>query len=364
MLTVSPGDALYSTFGHSAIRVVDPAFDLDIVFNYGTFDFNQPGFYIKFARGKLDYLLSAYRYIYAYEQMKVEQRSIIEQQLNLTASQRDKVFQFLRWNNRPENRSYRYDFFFDNCATRIRDVFEGQLGESLQLYYNEKRRLTFRGYLNLYLGNHPWSSLGINLGLGSKADRIAEPRDALFLPDFLYESFAGGRILRDGLALPLVAKTDTLLWHPESTARETSVTWVDFLFAVILVLVLFLSLQEFTGRWSVPPRMVWMDYLLYGLSGFVGLLIAFLWWGTDHNVTQNNWNLLWAWPTHLLALLMVAKRRRSDWMRGYFALALLGTAGLLPVWLFGLQELHPDAMMFSMMLFFRHAVNLARRSVS
>ena len=135
MLTASPGEELYSTFGHSAIRIQDPKSGLDVVYNYGTFNPYVDYFYIKFARRKVDYYLSkAQMENFSYEYI-AENRSVVEQVLNLTPEQKDKLYLALLNNYKPENRAYRYDFFFDNCATRIRDIFPDALGVDFSYHY-------------------------------------------------------------------------------------------------------------------------------------------------------------------------------------------------------------------------------------
>ena len=135
IITIGPGDMLYDSFGHNAIRVADPSNGKDIVFNYGTFDFNTPNFYIKFGRGKLPYALSVRPYNYFKRNYIAEKRWMKEQKLDLTYGEKVTIFDFLLNNAQPENKEYRYDFFFDNCATRIRDVLVTGLGDKLT--YND-----------------------------------------------------------------------------------------------------------------------------------------------------------------------------------------------------------------------------------
>jgi hypothetical protein len=136
LITADPGEELYSLFGHSAIRVKDTVNNQDLVFNYGTFNFNTPNFYMKFTRGKLLYMLSIQQFDRFKRSYEYEKRDLKEQILNLTQDQKQAIFQFLLWNYQPENRYYKYDFFFDNCATRIRDVFIDELpGLNFQFEY-------------------------------------------------------------------------------------------------------------------------------------------------------------------------------------------------------------------------------------
>ena len=332
LLTIYPGNELYSTFGHSAIRIVDPAYKLDRIYNYGTFSFEEPGFYIKFCRGKLDYQLAAYSYSWAEAEYTQDQRPIIEQKLRLTPAMRQAVFQFLEWNYLPDNRRYRYDFFFDNCATRIRDVFENTLGDSLALYYNDSRQMTFRDYIDLYLVNLPFSDYGIDLGLGAKTDRLATAREALFLPDYLYEAFGGATITIGGETLPLVSATDTLLWFEgrQTPPTRDTLPWADIVLWGVLGVSAVVTLRNRSSRDSTLLNR-WLDYPLFGLTGLVGWLIVFLWFFTDHTSTPNNWNILWAWPTHLFIFLAPSLLKRYPGGRIYFAVC----AGVMLLTLLG-----------------------------
>ncbi len=340
MLTISPGTELYTTFGHSAFRVVDPALNLDRIYNYGTFDFDEPGFYLKFCRGKLDYKLSAYRYIWAQNMYIEEERAIIEQRLNLTAEMKDFLFEFLEWNHLPQNRYYRYDFFFDNCATRIRDVFERTLGEDVQLYFNENRHLTFRQYIDQYLKALPFSDYGIDLALGAITDRVATAREAMFLPDYLYESIAGGKIHINGQWQPLVARTDTLHFPPRAANPETALPWMDFILWAVLLVTVFLTFRQYRSGNGRSTPVNWIDYLLFGVTGLVGVVITLLWFATEHSTTVDNWNLLWAWPVNLLIAGLLPFFRKLNGLKGYFAVY----AGFLIItlagWAFWPQDLH------------------------
>ncbi|RMF56242.1 MAG: DUF4105 domain-containing protein, partial [Calditrichaeota bacterium] len=341
LLTISPGDELYSTFGHSAIRIVDPVYHMDRVYNYGTFSFDEPWFYLKFARGQLDYQLSAYPYGYADMVYRQEKRSVVEQILGLTLKQRNDVYHFLEINYLPENRKYRYDFFFDNCATRIRDVFKTVLGDSLEYFLNPTRKLTFRQYLDLYLKNHPFSDFGIDLGLGARADRIASPWEAMFLPDFLYESFDKATIVINGEKKPLVVKRNTLLWYDVPERKQKALPYPSIIFWMLLVFTLLLSLGNYRGIQFVRKLEKILDTLLYSSIGLLGILILLLWFATDHKVTPENWNLLWSWPTHILLIWMYRLHQRPRWVSTYFLVNTLIMGLVLLGWSWIPQMYHP-----------------------
>lgn len=353
LLTISPGDELYSTFGHSAIRVVDERRGLDRLYNYGTFDFEEEGFYLKFCRGRLDYFLSAYPFHYALEMYTEEHRAIVEQVLNLTPEMKNAVFQFLEWNYLPENRGYRYDFFFDNCATRIRDAFESTLTGSLQLYLHSRKRYTFRQEIALYLGNHPFSRFGMDLGLGARADRFATAREEMFLPDFLMEAIGKSTITIDGTPQALVASTDTLLWFDEAFTPRSSRPWPQIILWAFFGLLTFFTWGEFRSYRHALAAGKIVDRILYASTGLLGLIVLLLWVATDHRVTPENWNLLWAWPTHLLLVLFLGWGRLPRLQNYYLLVYSAATAVTLLGWSFWPQQLHPAVIPLVLSLFLR-----------
>ncbi len=351
LITVSPGNELYTTFGHSAFRVVDKSQNLDRIYNYGTFNFDEPGFYLNFCRGKLDYLLSAYRYKWAEETYIDEQRSIFQQQLNVTPEMRDYLFQFLEWNHLPENRRYRYDFFFDNCATRIRDVFERTLGDDVRLYENPDRHMTFREYIDLYLTGLPFSDYGIDLALGAKTDNPASAHEAMFLPDYLFEAVENGEIRVNGEWQPLVAQFDTLFWTEISEQPKTALPWMTIILWLVFAFAGWATFRAYQEKQS--PKISRIDYGLFALNGLMGLVMLLLWFATDHTTTVNNWNLIWAWPTNLIVAGLFFVPNMREQLRVYFmvfaGVLVLSLAG----WAFLPQDLHEANIPFILALVLR-----------
>ncbi|MEJ7681804.1 MAG: DUF4105 domain-containing protein [Segetibacter sp.] len=187
ILTCSPGKELYSTFGHSAIRLTDKYRNIDIVYNYGTFDFNDTGFYMKFIRGQLSYSLSVENYTDFLESYKQEKRSVYEQVLDLNCFQKQGLEKALEQNMLAENRYYRYNFITDNCTTRIRDLLLNTIasvaiGKKI-IPINTTPRKMIHSYLRK--GGKLWSELGIDILLGSTIDRALSTQEAMFLPEYL-----------------------------------------------------------------------------------------------------------------------------------------------------------------------------------
>ena len=189
LLTCTPGDELYARYGHTAIRVCDSINELDIVFNYGIFDFNTDHFYWKFVKGETWYELGATPYWWFMQEYEEEQRPVYEQVLNLNAEQREALWQALVVNYQPENRKYLYNFVFDNCATRpfhmINRIFCGNNAASSSSAYEGAEGETYRRFIQHYTPRGSWADFGINLVFGSKADQPMHGEERLFLPEEL-----------------------------------------------------------------------------------------------------------------------------------------------------------------------------------
>ncbi len=310
MITVYPGDQIHAYWGHSALRVQDPALGLDLMYNYGAFLFDR-AFLPKFIYGKLDYILcvsSMHSELRKYSAR--EKRSVVEQSLALTAAQRQEVFDFLENNALPENRTYRYDFLFDNCSTRIRDVLEHVLGSSLKYgsleQVDDDRDKTFRAILRQYVEDLPFLKLGIDLGLGLPVDRQPAPRELMGLPLDLMEAYDRASLDTFEGVQPLVTQKDTLLWieteAPPSRARYGALyglVWFVF----------FAGLWVTNVKGSGASRVrIWFDRLLFAFCGLTGFVAVFLWFVAIHQVTNVNFNLVWAWPTHLLVIPFISEK--------------------------------------------------------
>ena len=220
IITVGQGKELNDTWGHSAIRVLDQSNNLDQVYNYGVYDFDTPNFYTKFARGKLLYDLGKYPFYLFLESYKRQNREVIQQVLRLTSIQKQHYFNFLENNAKPENRKYLYDFFFDNCATKLRDVTTEVLGSNVN-YKDEllQDTFTFRDLIYQKLEFHPWSTFGIDIALGSVIDKKATPKQYTFLPEYVYKGFENAIIVEKGKEAPIVKQT-TVLYQKKKKRYE------------------------------------------------------------------------------------------------------------------------------------------------
>ena len=320
LLTCSPGAELYSIFGHTALRVTDSARGIDMVYNYGTFDDRDPNFYVKFTKGIMLYALSNYSYPDFLQEYQYEKRSVIEQNLQLTGDEKQRLYAALQQNALEQNRYYNYYFHTDNCTTRARDMIVQRTGASV-VFKNilPEKPPTFRNLIHTYLdkSGQYWSKLGIDLLLGNNLDVKVTNEQAMFLPDYLMKGLdsatANGR--------PLVAQKQTALSitpEPPSMALITPL----FIFSVLFVIIGLLSFSA--NKWAQRFLNVF-DCLFFFFLGFIGVLIITLWAIRVDTVCRDNFNLGWALPTHLPVAFVVYFKRKwlQQYFRAVFALTLL-----------------------------------------
>ena len=318
VITCGPGNDFYLAFGHSAIRICDPARGIDYAYNYGTFDFDTPHFYIKFAQGQLDYCLSRTSFGLFLATYDYERRAVWEQRLNLSPQEVNNLYLMLEWNYLPENRYYQYDFFRDNCATRVRDMVESAFGHRTPLYAPCDGK-SYRRMVHESAGPcQQWWTLGVDLLLGARTDASRGVREAMFHPMRMMETFgqspAGSADGRQSMVQPAVQHLQD---HRVPLRRSFPPVVV---FALLLAVVALLTAK---GWWRP-----WMDRLLFGIAGLAGLFLCFMWFGTDHWCTRWNPNILWLSP--LLLLIAIRHRKSPAWglwlQEGCFALAAVWVA--------------------------------------
>lgn len=316
ILTCGPYQGeLYSAFGHSAIRVYDPVNNFDLLYNYGVFDFNQPNFYLNFAKGNLLYKLDVGYYRAFRNRYVADDRYIHEQILNLNQRQAQAYFNFLQENALPENATYNYDYFYDNCATRVRDGLVEVLGDTLVFEegYTDSQHRSIRDLCDMYLGHQPWGDLGIDLCLGMPIDKRASSYEYMFLPDYLEAGLNYAYIVEGGEKKPLVK--DTVISYESSSEPDAVGLWQPLTFTLALMLIgLVASYISFkTGKYQV-----WFDVALFSLSGLLGWFLVFLWFFTDHHAADYNLNILWALPWNFPLSFFLLKRPLAKFLRGHY----------------------------------------------
>lgn len=334
IITIGPGAELYDKFGHSAFRIKDTLSGVDVVFNYGVYDFDTPNFYTKFAQGKLLYQLGVSYYQPFFESYVAQNRWIKEQTLNLSFTEKQAVSDFL-WNNaKPENKKYKYDFFFDNCATKIRDVVQIVLGDKLEFKEDHiKEELTFRQLIQQNLQANSWGSLGIDIGLGAVIDKKAKPIEYQFLPDYVYKGAANAVIHRNGETENLVKSTSVLFENNSSKAKGNFFLSPLFIFGLLGVLIVFVTYRDYKRK----MRSRYLDTAIFFFTGLIGVFLLLLWFATDHTATANNYNLLWAFPISIIVVFAISKKSVSPKLKRYALLLLLLLILLTIHWITGVQ---------------------------
>ncbi|WP_318311392.1 lipoprotein N-acyltransferase Lnb domain-containing protein [Flagellimonas crocea] len=335
LLTCAAGDELYYAFGHSAFRVHDPALGIDVVYNYGTFDFDQPNFYLNFTKGRMIYSLSRRRFeafLYEYE---LEKRWVKEQILDLNLDQRNQLLAFFEENYLPENRDYLYDPLLNNCSSITGDILKEQFGDAIVFddSYLEKR-YTFRQLVRQFMDVNTWAMFGIDLAFGSPVDRKATVREHMFLPYYAMEQLRHTTLN----GKPLVKRERTILDYNEHI--QQSFFPLSPLFWFLLILAFTVTITYFDHKHKARSR--WLDFSLLFISGLVGTLLFFLWVATDHTSTPYNYNILWAFPANLfIAFVLAFPDKLPNWAPKYLwaALALMGI--MLLLWIFKVQIFSP-----------------------
>ncbi|MDR2962114.1 MAG: DUF4105 domain-containing protein [Bacteroidales bacterium] len=332
LLTCSPSVEVYSTFGHTALRYQNPRTGSDIVFNYGLFSFDDT-FLFNFVKGETLYELGVQEFDYFMEHYAYTGRGVVEQHLNFTPQEVEALYEFLRINYLPENRAYLYNFFYDNCSSRVRDIFASMFGHELQWklpplvqtdtlwiramhqHLVHTAQPTFRSLVQVYTTRNSWLDCGIALALGVPADRPATEFETMFLPDCLFLFSENARILptaTGGETRKLVSATEVLLPTEEIPKPSLFLSPNVILWILALVFV-FISFVEFRTR----RHFYWIDSLLYFVLGVVGILVCFLSFFSIHPAVFPNINIVWVQPLHIIFAILWLVPSLRKYLRYY-----------------------------------------------
>ncbi|MDR1699150.1 MAG: DUF4105 domain-containing protein [Prevotellaceae bacterium] len=337
LLTCAPGEEVYAKFGHTAIRVNDAANGIDEVFNYGIFDFSSDSFLYRFIKGETDYMLGTTSFDYLVWEYENRHSAVVEQVLNLTEEEKQNLFDALIVNSLPENRVYRYNYFFDNCSTRPRLMVEQAVGNIFYQELNNNTKNSFRNEIYRLVGKNTWLGFGIDLLIGSEADLPFESKESLFLPDNLMLAFENAQINRWGEVQPLVAEERFIVEGMAGQASNDNGFSPVVAFWLLCFAVLVLSFLFYRKN----KRGVWLDMLLFGAVGLAGCLIAFLVFFSVHPAVNPNYNLLWAQPLHLLFALILPFKALKKWQQYYAAANAFVLLGTLIFYAFIPQQFNP-----------------------
>lgn len=330
VLTFGPGESLNDAFGHNAFRIKDKSKGIDLVYGYGEYDFDAPNFYLKFARGKLNYLISRHNFSNIYYHYTSYNRSIDEQVLNFKLKEKQSLFDFLENNYKPENRRYLYDFFYDNCATKIRDVSETVTNSPINFSVPEDfQRKTFRELIHEHVDRNSWGSLGIDIALGSVIDRNASANEYMFLPKYIHSFFEVAKIGNRNF----VKSSSTLYERKKGNASFNFLLSPLMILGLIALLILHITYKDYKNK----KRSHWLDVTLFSITGIIGVLLLLLWFATDHTATAHNYNLLWAVPLNIVLIGQIFKKQPKKWFRSYLKFLIIMLCLMTLHWIIGVQ---------------------------
>jgi len=350
IITAGPGKELYEAFGHSAIRINDPVLNLDIIYNYGIFDFNQPNFYTNFAKGNMIYSLASYEFKYFLASYKKDKRWVKQQVLNLTQEEKQTYFIFLENNALPKNTNYQYDPYFNNCATKLRDITKSILKN--KVVFNDdhlEKKQSFRQLTNNEIHWNSWGTFGLNLIAGIKLDEKATSEEYMYLPDYVYRSFKNGLLFIKNQPKKLVKREDVLLNFEEKQPIVTNFS-PFLIFNLLALWGIFITYKDLKNK----KRTKYLDFILLFITGLLGAILFFLWFFSSHTTAPNNFNCLWAFAPNLIVAFLILKHKQPHWLTYYYQLLVFLLLSIPILWFIEVQAFTITTIPILILLFARY----------
>lgn len=307
LITCSPGEEVYSKFGHTAIRIKDSKTGIDIVLNYGMFSFETEDFYYKFIKGETDYQLGIYDTRYFLPEYAQRNSLVWEQILNLNLNEKRNLINLLLKNYEPQNRTYRYNFVFDNCSTRPRDKIISSLNGHIRFQPGIETK-TFRQWVGVYVGTVTWLKFGIDIVFGMDADKSTDNTESMFLPENLMNGFQTAQIISpNGQIRNLVTVKNTLVNKNEIPEENPS-----FLSKPLSVSILLLIIGIALTLWDYKKKKLHFrifDTVLLVITGIGGVIAFYLMFFSVHPLVKSNLNLLWLNPLNIVVAVLIWIKR-------------------------------------------------------
>jgi hypothetical protein len=315
LITCGPGTETYSVYGHSALRVVIPEKHTDTVYNWGVFEFDTPNFAWKFAKGRLDYFLIDQTLHGFLQEYYSDKRFVYSQKVNIDPAETRILISLINENLKPENVKYRYDFFYDDCSTRIRDLLEKSIGEKLKYPPAEPGKVpTFRDLVAKYQNPYPWYRFGVDLIMGSTADKKAVLRDRMFLPIEMKEGLSKAVVHRSDKMIPLLSNPDILLDFSAPVVKQNFFTAPPFIFTLFIILIIILA-----ALIKSIKIIRLLDIIIYSIFSILSVLMIFFNFFTDHQQMKWNLNIIWLNPFIIVCLVMlILNKTGMIWFRIVF----------------------------------------------
>jgi len=347
ILTIDRGENLSDAFGHSGIRIKNG--NQDIVYDYGRYPFNDPNFILNFCKGKLDYSIGKESYVNFIYRYKYFNRSVKEQILDLTFQEKQTYYNYILNNYKLENREYAYDFFYDNCATKLKDVTNTVLNNKVSFKTPENYApKTFRTLIQDELNRNSWGSFGIDLALGSKIDRLASEQDHMFLPENIYNFFEGATVNNK----PLIKSSKTVFKaQPKPESSFIALLWSPIVILLLLsALIIYITYKDY----KLKTRSRFLDVTIFTITGLISVVLLLLWFATDHSMTAYNYNLLWAFPLNLIMIKSALKLKPSIRFSKYMLFLILMLVLMSMHWIVGVQRFAPALLPLLIVLLVRY----------
>lgn len=365
-MTTSPWPgAVYAVYGHTAIFVRDDSTGIDAVFNYGYFDTSKPNFLYHYVKGETDYILGVVpldTFLQEYREKGVE---VVGQELNLSPQEKQNLWEALYVNSLPENRGYRYNNFYDNCVTRPRDLIEKYMEGTIQ-YPEDKKTETFRDLIHKCVNPYPWMKFGIDLIIGSDADKPISLREKMFLPVYLMNALDETTVIKnDSVAYPIIRdkKIEVEKVVFKYGCREWGIHSPSLMAFVLLFITVLVSIVQYIKsivqyiKWNKTrlPRIY--DTILFAIYGAGGVVVFFLIFFSEHPATSPNWNFVWLNIFAFIAAVLFWVKPMKNIVNIYhFINFALLTLFLLFWWLIP-QQFSVASILFSMSLWVRSGMN-------
>ena len=349
ILTVSPGKDLADAFGHSGIRVIDRELNYDVVFNFGIYDFQAPNFYSNFVKGRPIYSLGINNYNRFINNYKNQNRGVVEHKILISNNKKDNVIRLLFENSKQENKFYVYDYFNDNCSTKVADLFIENFSDEFynsEINLSKKSKDSYRSLIYQMIPKNSWGSLGIDICLGSVIDQDINYRKTFFLPSKF------GKFL-DKLESEnhQIIESNVVLESPETAKKSglnlTSPMFVLFIISLLIILITFCDFQN-------NKQTKVLDFLLISITSIIGILICYLWFFSDHTAASQNYNILWASPLNILLFIDLFTSKKRKWILGYLKFIFLMLLLMICHWILSVQIFNITLFSFIFALLIRY----------
>ncbi|MBK5721674.1 DUF4105 domain-containing protein [Dysgonomonas sp. Marseille-P4677] len=357
LLTNAPWDeAVYSLFGHTSVRVNDPAQNIDYVFNFGIFNINKKNFILLFIKGETDYMVANFPYRYYIEEQQERGVGVVEQIFNLTQEEKQNMFDAFMTNTLLENRVYRYNYFYDNCSTRPRDIIEKNIKGNIK-YTPTNKEQTYRDLVKECVRVQPWVEFGIDLVIGAEADKTITDRQKDFLPEYLMNAYQGATIQGDSIQRNMLISTTTIL-KPTPFKDKFPITPL-YGGLILLIITILVSYFSYKKRWFALGKT--FDTLLFFVAGISGFIIFFLMYFSEHPCTNPNWNIVWLNPLQIIVALLFFVKSLSKCIYYYHFINFVALLAFLLAWCLIPQQLDIAFIPYILSLGLRSGMNIMQQ---